>query len=387
MNKRDYYEVLGVPRIASADDIKKAYRKLAMQYHPDRNQGNKNAEEKFKEATEAYEALSDTEKRRRYDQYGHSGMRSDDFHNYNNTADMFSMFQDIFSDFGSTFSNGFGNMFDFNSSGFNIFGQRNKQKRSNGVPGSDLKVKLGLTLEEMNTGVEKKIKVKKFKLCEACNGVGTKSQSGFSTCTTCQGTGEIRQVSRSMFSQSVNISPCSVCNGEGRIITNPCNICNGEGRVKCESTIKVSVPAGVTEGNYIPLRGLGNQGKHKGEAGDLIVFIEEIPHEFFVRKDFDIYYDLFISFPDAVLGTTIEVPTLNGNIKLKIEPGTSSGKLIQLREKGLSLLNNSGRGDQIIIVNIITPTKVNGDELELLKALARSENFMTGKRGNKPEGI
>jgi len=341
---------------------------------PDRNQGNKEAEEKFKEASEAYEVLSDNDKRKRYDQFGHSGMRSGDFHQYNNTSDVFDIFQDIFSGFGTTFSDGFGSIFNFGNQN-----EKRKQKREEGTPGSDLKVKLKLTLEEINTGVEKKIKVKKFKICEACDGVGTNSPTGIGNCKVCNGMGEIRQVSKSMFGQTVSVSMCSSCNGTGKVITDPCKICGGEGRVKSDTTIKVSVPAGVAEGNYIPLRGQGNQGKNKGTPGDLMVFIEEIPHEYFVRNDSNIYYDLFISFPDAVLGTEVEVPTLDGDIKLKIDPGVSSGRLITVREKGLPNLNSYGRGDHIIIVNVYTPNKVSNEERELLKELAKSPNFVPKK--------
>jgi molecular chaperone DnaJ len=374
MDKKDYYEVLGVQRSASADDIKKAYRKLAMQYHPDRNQGNKDAEEKFKEATEAYEALSDAEKRKRYDQYGHAGMKATDFRNYNNTADIFSMFQDIFSGFGSSA---------FDSDIFDVFGQgrRAKAKRGEGTPGSDLKVKLKLTLEEINTGVEKKIKIKKWKICEACNGKGTKSAAGLSTCSNCKGTGEIRQVSKSMFGQFINVSHCPRCEGEGKVVTDPCNSCGGEGRMQGETTIKVTVPAGVVEGNYIPLRGQGNCGRRGGSAGDLIVFIQEVAHELFVREGSNIYLDLFISFPDAVLGTEVEVPTLGGKVKLKVEPGTQSGKMLRMRDKGLPNLNSYGRGDQIVRVNLHIPNKVSAQEKELLRELAKSENFVP-KSGN-----
>jgi molecular chaperone DnaJ len=376
MTKRDYYEILGVQKNTSADEIKKAYRKLAMQYHPDRNQGNKEAEEKFKEATEAYEALGDEEKRRRYDQYGHAGMKSTDFHQYSNSNDIFSMFQDIFSGFsGSAFDNDI----------FDVFGGGRRQtrtRRGEGIPGSDLKVKLKLTLEEIDTGTEKKIKIKKWKTCEVCNGKGTKSNAGFSTCPVCKGTGEIRQVSKSFFGQFINVSQCTNCDGEGRVVSDPCNNCGGEGRVQGESTIKVSVPAGVTEGNYIPLRGQGNAGRRGGEAGDLIVFIEEAPHDLFIRDGADVYLDLFISIPDAILGTEVEVPTLNGKVKLKIEAGIQSGKMLRMRDKGLPNLNSYGRGDQIVRVNLYIPNKVNTREKELLKELAKSENFHP--RGSDP---
>ena len=366
MAKRDFYEVLGVLKSASQDEIKKAYRQMAMKYHPDRNQGNKEAEEKFKEAAEAYEVLSDQEKRQRYDQFGADGLRGT---NYRDFTDV----NDIFSTFGDIFSGGFGgSIFD------EVFGTGTRQKRrssgQHGQPGSDLRVRITLTLEEIASGVEKKLKVKRQKKCDVCNGSGAKSSGGRSTCPQCGGTGELRQVSRSMFGQFVNITTCPTCEGEGRIVKDPCSACHGEGRVQGESTIKVTVPAGVTEGNYIPLQGQGNAGRHGGPAGDLLVVIEEEAHPNFKRNGDDIIYDLWISYPTAALGGDVEIPTLTGKAKLSIDPGTPAGRLLRMRERGIPHLNNYGRGDELVRVNIWVPTKLNAKEKELLRDLSSGEH-------------
>src|SRR3989339_452044 len=301
MAKRDYYEILGVGKSASQDEIKKAYRKLAMQFHPDRNPGNKEAEENFKEAAEAYEVLSNDEKRSKYDRFGHSGLRGgQDFHSYTNVNDIFSHFSDIF---GGAFG-GSSIVDDF----FGNSSQQRSRQRSTGQPGSDLKITLKLTLEEIASGTTKKVKIKKYNKCTTCNGTGAKSSSAFKTCSVCSGTGEVRQVSRSIFGQFVNITPCNNCGGTGKIISEPCSACSGDGRIQDESTIKINVP-----------------------AGDIIVIFEELHHEFFTRDGDNVIYELFISFPEAVLGTEVEVPTLNGRAKLKIEPGTLPGKFLKMR--------------------------------------------------------
>jgi molecular chaperone DnaJ len=367
MAKRDFYEVLGVSRSATQDEIKKAYRQMALKYHPDRNAGDKTAEEKFKEAAEAYEVLSDPEKRQRYDQFGHEGLRGTNYHDFHDINDIFNTFGDIF-------SGGFGgSIFDEVFGG----GQRSRRRSSaqHGQQGSDLRVRLTLTLEEIAGGVEKKIKVKRQKKCDVCGGSGAKSSSGKTTCPQCGGSGELRQVSRSMFGQFVNITTCPSCGGEGRIIKDPCTACFGEGRVQGESTIKVNVPAGVAEGNYIPLQGQGNAGRHGGPAGDLIVAIEEEPHEHFKRNGDDIIYDLWISYPTAALGGNIEIPTLAGKAKLTIDPGTPAGRLLRMRERGIPHLNNYGRGDELVHVNIWVPKKLNAKEKELLHNLSTAEHI------------
>ena len=366
MAKRDYYEVLGVGKSATKEELKKAYRKLAMQYHPDRNPDDKDAEEKFKEAAEAYEILNDDNKRARYDRFGHEGVRGSGFgsQGFSDINDIFSHFSDIF---------GGASIFD------DFFGggsQRSRgRKRGQGVPGSDLRVNLKLTLEEIAEGVTKKIKIKKQVKCNACGGNGSEGGKSTKSCPACHGTGEIKTVSRSVFGQFVNIQPCNNCDGDGVVVDNPCKKCMGEGRIADEVTVKIDSPAGVSEGNYMTMRGEGNAGKRGGEPGDLIVVFQELPHEYFMREGDDILYDLFINYPDAVLGAEAEVPTLNGKAKLKIDNGTPTGKLLKMRDKGIKHLNHSGRGDQIVRVNIEIPKKVNSKEKELLRELANQPNI------------
>jgi molecular chaperone DnaJ len=367
MAKKDYYEVLGVSRSATQDEIKKAYRKMAMQFHPDRNP-DKGAEDKFKEASEAYEVLSDNDKRHKYDQFGHEGLRPGvDVHGYQNV-------NDIFNNFGDIFGQGFGGgIFD------EVFGNAGGRQRSRGtttgIPGSDLKIRLRMALEEIAAGSEKKLKVRRFVPCETCSGSGSKPGSAKSTCPTCSGRGEIRQVSRSVFGQMVNISMCPTCGGEGRIIKDRCTTCSGEGRVQGESTVKVNIPAGVSEGNYLTLRGQGNAGQRGGPAGDLIVVIEEEPHKIFTREGDDVILDLLISFPEAALGTEVAVPTLNGKVKLKVDAGTQSGKILRMRDRGIPHLNSHSRGDQLVRVNVWVPTNLNSKEKESLKALSQEDRF------------
>jgi molecular chaperone DnaJ len=366
MSKKDYYEILGLGKSASQDDIKKAYRKLAMKYHPDRNPGDKQAEENFKEAAEAYEVLSNDEKRQKYDRFGHEGLRGgQDFQGFNNVNDIFSHFSDIFGGGSSIFD-------DFFNSGSSS--QRTRQ-RSHGTPGSDLKITLKLTLEEIASETTKKVKIKKFHKCSTCNGTGAKTSSAFKTCSVCSGTGEVRQVSRSIFGQFVNIAPCSNCGGTGKIISEPCSTCNGDGRIQDESTIKINVPAGVTNGNYMTLRNEGNTGKNNGPAGDIIVIFEELPHQHFTRDGDNVIYELFVSFPEAAMGTEVEVPTLSGRAKLKIEPGTLAGKFLKMREKGIHHLNSHGSGDQLVRINIHVPKNLNIKEKELLKELQKQPNI------------
>ncbi len=378
-NKRDYYEVLGVPRNATQEEIKKAYRKLAMQYHPDRNPGDKEAEEKFKEAAEAYEVLSDPEKRRRYDQFGHEGMRGTDFREYTDINDIFNAFRDIFG--GSGFG---GSIFDEFFGG----GTQTRSRRSSSVQrGSDLRVKLKLILEEIATGVTKKIKIKRYKKCSTCNGSGAEKSGGYRTCPVCNGSGEIRHVSRSVFGQFVNITTCSNCGGEGKVISDPCRICGGEGRVQDEATVSVDIPAGVSTGNYLTIRGEGNAGRRGGPSGDLIVVIEELPHELFQRQGDDIIYELELSIPEAVLGGEIEVPTLTGKARLKLEPGLSPGKILRMKGKGLPNLNTKKQGDQLIVVNLYVPSKISQHEKEIIQSLMNSPNFKPIQRTKKSKNI
>lgn len=366
MAKRDYYEILGVDRNATKDDLKKAYRKMAMQFHPDRNPDNKEAEEKFKEAAEAYEILNDDDKKARYDRFGHEGVRGSGFgsQGFSDVNDIFSHFSDIF---------GGASIFD------DFFGgntQRGRGKRHGaGTPGSDLKVTLKLTLEEIALGVNKKIKIKKQVVCSKCSGSGAEAGTSTKTCPVCHGSGEVRSVSRSVFGQFVNISACSNCGGEGSVVDIPCKKCMGDGKVIEEVAVSINVPAGVHEGSYMTMRGEGNAGKRGGQPGDIIVVFQEQPHEYFTRDGDDIIYDLFISYPNAVLGLEVEVPTLIGKARLKIDAGTQHGKFLKMRDKGIRHLNHSGSGDQLVRVNIEIPKKLNSREKELLKELAEQPNF------------
>lgn len=368
MSKRDYYEILNVSKDASADDIKKAYRKMAMKYHPDKNPGDKEAEENFKEAAEAYEVLKDSQKRAKYDRFGHDGLRGgQDFHSYQNVNDIFSHFSDIF-------GGGFGgsSIFDDLFTGGASGGSR---KRTTGTPGSDLKVTLKLTLEEIAAGTAKTIKLKKHEKCSDCDGTGANSSSGFKTCSVCNGSGEVREVSRSIFGQFVNISVCSNCKGTGKIISDPCKSCSGDGRIYKDSKIKINVPAGVTNNSYMTMRGEGNAGKNGGPSGDIIVVFQEMEHQYFSRDGDDLIYDLFLTYPEIVLGTSVEVPTINGRANLKIDPGTQPGKFLKMRGKGIQHLNHHGFGDQLVRINIHVPKKVNSKEKDLLKELSGTPNI------------
>ena len=375
---RDYYNVLGVDENASDDEIKKAYRKKAMEYHPDRNPDDPEAEQKFKEASEAYEVLSDPEKRQRYDQFGHSGLgdggggrgRGRGFHDI---EDIFDAFSDIF---GGARGAGRGR------------GRSGRADRGRGRPGSDLRVSLSLTLEEIAEGTEKNLKLQKYMECESCDGTGAEGGMGgqnFSMCPKCDGTGEIRQVSRSVFGQMVNVQPCPRCEGEGRIIENLCDECGGEGRVQGEETISINVPPGVMEGNYLTLGEAGNAGLRGGPSGDLRVEIEEEPHEHFERDGLDIYHDLHISFPEAALGIEVDVPTLEGRARLEVEPGVQAGKILRMRNRGLPDLEGHGQGDQMIRVHVWTPQDLTPEERELLEQLRDHENFQPQPADEEPE--
>ncbi|WP_445664781.1 molecular chaperone DnaJ [Fodinibius sp. AD559] len=375
MSKLDYYDVLGVSKDASDDEIKKAYRKKAMKFHPDRNSDDPEAERKFKEASEAYEVLGDEQKRQRYDQFGHRGVNGGGFGGgaggFEDVGfeDIFSRFSDIF---GGDFGGGRG---------------RSRGRRSSGQPGSDMKLRIELSLEEIAFGTEKKLKVKKHIKCDECNGTGAESEEDFEMCGTCNGTGEVRQVRKTMLGQMVNVQPCPDCRGEGRIIRNKCSKCNGEGRYRGEKTVKVNVPSGVSEGNYITLRGKGNAGKRGGEAGSLVVLIEEKEHEHFERDGNDIYYDLVLSVPDAILGTEVQVPTLKGKAKINIEAGIQPGKLLRMSEKGIHGLNRSGIGDQYVRVNVYMPEDLSDEEREHVEALRGNEHFKASNKEDDGKGF
>ncbi|MBR6273039.1 MAG: molecular chaperone DnaJ [Bacteroidales bacterium] len=366
--KRDYYEVLGVSKSATPEELKKAYRKLALQYHPDRNPGNKEAEEKFKEAAEAYEVLSNPDKRAKYDQFGFAGMSGAGGYGGQGMSmdDIFSQFGDLFADFGlgSIFGNSFGGGFGGGSrSGGNM------RER-----GSNIRVKVKLNLQEIEKGVKKKIKVPKYVICDHCHGSGSED-GNTETCPTCKGRGQVLRTVNSFLGQMQTASTCPNCGGTGKVIKNKCTHCHGDGIVKGEEIIELDIPAGVGEGMQLTLRGKGGAGPHNGVNGDLLVLIEEEAHPDFERDGSNLIYNLFISVPDAILGTDAEVPTVSGKVRVKIAPGTQSGKVLRLRGKGLPNVNSYGSGDLLVYVNVWIPKRVSKDEEKTLQNLSKSESF------------
>lgn len=369
MAKRDYYEVLGVPKNAGADDIKKAYRKKALEYHPDRNPGDKSAEDKFKEAAEAYDVLGDADKRARYDRYGHAGVE-------NNGAGGAGGFQgmdmdDILRHFGFDTDDIFSEFFGRNRRGGGGFGGG----RPRGERGTNLRIKVKMTLEEIAKGVNKKLKVRKQVTCSTCGGSGARDQNSVETCGTCRGSGMVNRVTQTPFGVMQTAVQCPTCNGAGQTIKSPCNVCKGEGRVFGEETIDVDIPAGVHEGIQLSMAGKGNAGAKGGQAGDLLITVEEAPHEEFTREGNNIIYELFLNIADASLGSKTEVPTLDGRARITIPPGTQSGKIFRLKDKGLPELQSYRRGDQLIHVNVWTPKKVTDEERRLLEQLRNMPNF------------
>lgn len=359
-NKRDYYEVLEVTRTATVEEIKKAYKKKAIQYHPDKNPGNPEAEEKFKEAAEAYEVLSDEQKRAKYDRYGHAAPGGFGGH----SGGGFSM-DDIFSQFGDIFG------------GFGGFGGGGSSRRTN--RGSDLRVKVKLTLKEVATGVEKKIKVKKYVSCQYCKGTGADNGTAYTTCSTCNGSGVVTRVMNTMLGQMQTQSTCPSCNGEGKTITKKCSHCTGEGIVRDEEIIAINIPAGVAEGMQLSMSGKGNAARHGGINGDLLILVEEERHEELLRDDNDLVYNLLLSVPQAALGDSIEVPTLDGKAKVKIEPGTQPGKVLRLKNKGLPSVNRYGTGDLLVNISIYVPENLTEKEKDILKGVSESPNFKPNK--------
>ncbi len=381
MTKRDYYEVLSVSKSASGEEIKKAYRKLALQYHPDRNPGDTEAEEKFKEAAEAYDVLSNEEKKARYDRFGHAGMTGAAGGGGFNGGGM--NMDDIFSHFGDIFGGGGGGGFsDFFGGGGGGRGGRNNR-------GSNLRVKLKLTYAEMANGVNKKIKVKKHVGCTTCGSSGAKDKNAVQTCQTCGGSGQVRRVTNTFMGQMQTVSPCPSCEGQGTTITNKCTSCKGEGRVYGEETISIDVPAGVQDGMQLSMGGRGNAGERGGPPGDLIILIEEEKHAELTRDGNDVQYVLSISFPDAVFGTQIEVPTIDGRAKIKIPPGTQSGKIFRLKGKGFPDINGYGKGDQLVLVKIWTPTELTEEERAAIETLRKSQskNIEPGEEARKEKSF
>lgn len=368
MAKRDYYEVLGVDKNATEDDIKKAYRKIAIKYHPDRNPGNKEAEEKFKEAAEAYDVLHDPQKRKQYDQFGFDGPNMGGFGGFSSGGfsmdDIFSMFGDVFGGRG-----GFG--------GFGGFGGGASHQPAQ-HRGNDLRLKVKLTLQEVATGVTKRFKVKKDVTCQHCAGTGAEGGSGSETCPTCHGSGMVTRTTQSLFGMMQTQTVCPTCQGEGKIIKNKCHACHGTGVVKGEEVVEIKIPAGVAEGMVVNVPGKGNAGYHNGIAGNIQVYIEEEPNDVFVRDGENLLYNLLLDFPTAALGGTAEIPTVDGSkVKIKIEPGTQPGKTLRLRDKGLPPVQGYGReiGDLIVNISIYVPKELSRDEKKMLEELKDSDNF------------
>ena len=366
MSKRDYYEVLGVAKGASADEIKKSYRKIALQFHPDRNPGNKEAEEKFKEAAEAYDTLSNTDKRAQYDRFGHAGSGGNG--GFGGAGGM--RMEDIFQNFGDIFGNDmFGSMFGGNGNGGG---------RRQGSRGANLRIKLKMDFIEIANGSNKKIKVKKHITCPQCTGSGAKDKGAVQTCGTCAGSGQVRRVTNTFLGQMQTVTTCPTCNGEGSTITQKCGNCKGEGRVYGEETLSLDIPAGVLDGMQLSMQGKGNAGERGGPPGDLLLLVEEEKHEHLTRHELDVIYPLHISFPDAVLGLQAEVPTINGKAKIKIPPGTQSGRIFRLKGKGFPAFQSYEKGDELIEVNVWSPQNLTHEEKELMEKLRNSPNFAPG---------
>lgn len=365
--KRDFYEILGVAKTASQDEIKKAYRKVALQFHPDRNPGDKEAEDKFKEAAEAYEVLSNPDKRAQYDRFGHQGMRGagGPTGGQNMTMeDIFSQFGDIFGDFGP-----FGSFFGGGQQ------QRRGGSRGAGQRGTNLRIKVKLSLSEMANGTQKTIKVKKYVTCDTCGGHGAKDTGSFQNCNSCGGRGVVTRVTQTILGHMQTTQTCPTCSGEGRVVTAKCSKCSGDGRVYGEEKITIDIPAGVTDGIQLSMNGKGNAGLRGGPAGDLLISIEEVADEQLIREGTNVVYELYLNFVDAALGTSVEVPTIDGKARIKIPAGTQSGKVFRLKGKGLPELNGYGRGDQLVYLSVWTPKNLTSDEKALLENLRNSPNF------------
>jgi molecular chaperone DnaJ len=363
MSKRDYYEVLGISKGASKEEIKKSYRKMALKYHPDKNPDDKEAEVKFKEAAEAYEILSDDNKRARYDQFGHSAFQGAGGHGGFHSGGM--TMEDIFENFGDIFS-------DFGFGGFGG-GRRGSRRVSKG---SDIRIKVKLNLSEVAKGVEKKVKIKKYIACDSCDGTGAKDGTAFSTCSTCNGQGQVTRVSNTFLGQMQSTTVCPSCGGQGKSITSKCNNCYGEGIVSKEETIPFNIPAGVAEGMQLKVSGKGNAARRGGINGDLIVLIQEEKHPSLIRDGNDLLYNLYLGLPDAILGSTVEIPTIESKVKIKVDAGTQPGKMLRLRGKGLPEVNGYGSGDLLVSINIWIPKQLTKEEQKVFESLKDSPNFI-----------
>ena len=380
--KRDYYEVLGVGRDATADELKKAYRKLAIKYHPDKNPGDKTAEEKFKEAAEAYDVLSDAEKRARYDKYGHSmgpqgfgggyGAQGG-YGGFSGFGGNMSM-EDIFAHFGDIFGGHFGG---YEDGGFG--GATGARPRKHVNKGTDLRITVKVTLKDSKDGVDKKIKLPMLVACEHCKGTGAKDGTAFHTCSRCNGTGSVTSVQQTFIGAVQSQSVCPECNGEGKVITEPCSYCNGTGVEKKEQIVSFHIPAGVEDGIVLTLRGKGNAPRGGGVNGDLLIKIQEEKDPELIRDDSDLIYNLMLDFPTAALGGTAEVPTIDGKARIKITPGTQPGKVLRLRGKGLPKLNSSHVGDLLVNVMVYVPENLTDAEKAAVESLKESPNIVPTK--------
>lgn len=377
MEKRDYYEVLGVSKTATPEELKKAYRKLAIKYHPDKNPGDKEAEEKFKEAAEAYDVLSDADKRAKYDQFGHNmgpqgfpGGGGGGFYGGGMSMD------DIFSQFGDIFGGAFGGMGGFESAG----GRTRRRRRK----GTDLRIKVKMTLEEIATGVTKTLKIPTFVKDDHCNGTGAKDGTAFNTCPTCHGRGSVLTTQQTMFGAMQSEAVCPTCNGEGKVITEKCSYCHGEGVIRQDQTVSFQIPAGVPDGVTLTLRGKGNAAMHGGENGDLLVVIEEVPHPELIRDGDDVIYNLMLDIPTAVLGGSVEVPTIGGRVRMKIPAGTQPGKVLRLRGKGLPSSENRGTtGDELVNVMVYIPENLSDAEKAEFEKMRNQPNFQASESTKK----
>jgi len=369
MSKRDYYEVLGVSKGASKEEIKKAYRQRALKFHPDKNPGDKQAEENFKEAAEAYEVLSNDDKRSKYDRYGHAGLGG-----ANGFSGAGMTMEDIFASFGDIFG------------GFGGFGGFSGRSRTRVNKGSNLRVTVKMNLAEIAEGVEKKIKVNKYVSCNTCGGSGAADSNSFSSCPGCNGRGHVTRVTNTILGQMQSTATCPTCGGEGKTITKKCNSCYGEGIIKDQEVIKINIPAGVAKGMQMTVSNKGNAARRGGVPGDLLVMIDEEDHTSLIREGNDLIYNLFISIPEAILGAQVEVPTINSRVKIKIEPGTQPGKILRLRGKGLRDVNGYGKGDLLVNVNVWIPRNLNSEEQKTIEKLMDSSSF-TPDPGKDDKGL